>query len=799
MNFKHFINSLFTTLVLRNLFFIFFLLVLSTKGLPQQLKYSTVRIDLLEHTLNEIAQLGVVTDHAIINEKYIETIVSDYELQLLNNLDFSYQVIHPDLTQFYKNRNLSKMSNNNFLYCNTTFTDTISTPQKFKFGTMGGFLTYTEMLAELDSMAANYPNLITIKQPIDTFLTFENRPIYMIKISDNPNTNESANESAVLYTALHHAREPVSMMQLIFYMYYLLENYESNAKVKYLVDNLEMYFIPCVNPDGYIFNENQEPSGGGLWRKNRRDNGDGSFGVDLNRNYGYQWGIDDLGSSPNSFSSTYRGTAAFSEPETRAVKYLCKQNNFKIALNYHSFSNVLLYPEGYQNDSTRYDEIAELLTLHNHYSYGTPLANIGYTSNGDSDAWMYHDQNNKSKQISFTPEVGSIDDGFWPPQNRIEQLCKENLQTNLNAAWAALNYMALKMTSDYDTEKNGSLDLSILKVGIKDVNNVNILLQSNQYIDVEMQSVNLGAFSDLEKKEINFNYTVRNNVNEGFRIPFNIILDVEGVQTSHTLYRVYSNQQPLYSEKFDLNLVGWNTDLWGISNQEFVSPPNSITDSPLGNYKPNIENTLVLNKVLNLTNPDIKHAYLRFNAKWEIEDGFDYVQILVYDGNTEKAICGNYTNAGSPSSIQPYGEPLYDGIQKEWIEEHISLDEFIGKSITIKFQFKSDGAIEKDGFYIDNVRLFGVYDKPSSLQKNQLINDIEVFPNPTNNTISIYNFNQVHSEFYLTNILGEQLKINHTTHNNKIEIDLSELPKGMYWLYFNDNESVIYTKKIIKN
>ena len=133
-----------------------------------------------------------------------------------------------------------------------------------------------------------YPDLITVRDSIDTFLTHEGRPVQWVKISDNASTSES--EPQVLYTALHHAREPESMTQLIFYMWYLLENYGSDDEVTGLVDAKEMYFVPMLNPDGYVENQTEDPNGGGLWRKNKRNNGDGTYGVDLNRNYGYEWG-----------------------------------------------------------------------------------------------------------------------------------------------------------------------------------------------------------------------------------------------------------------------------------------------------------------------------------------------------------------------------------------------------------------------------------------------------------------------------------------------------------------------------
>jgi len=77
--------------------------------------------------------------------------------------------------------------------------------------------------------------------------------------------------------------------QLMFFMWYLLENYSTNPDVKYLVDNLELYFIPDMNPDGYAYNYLTDPGGGGMWRKNRKRLWRRNIGVDLNRNFGYKW------------------------------------------------------------------------------------------------------------------------------------------------------------------------------------------------------------------------------------------------------------------------------------------------------------------------------------------------------------------------------------------------------------------------------------------------------------------------------------------------------------------------------
>ncbi|MBL0293184.1 MAG: hypothetical protein IPQ04_02640 [Saprospiraceae bacterium] len=132
-----------------------------------------------------------------------------------------------------------------------------------------------------------YPSLISFKRPIGSFLTFENRPIEYVVISDNPYLEE--NEKKVLYTALHHAREPMSLSQMIYYMWYLLENYDSSDEIKQLINQTAMYFVPCCQSGWLPIQLQYQSNGGGMWRKNRSLNANNSRGVDLNRNYGYGW------------------------------------------------------------------------------------------------------------------------------------------------------------------------------------------------------------------------------------------------------------------------------------------------------------------------------------------------------------------------------------------------------------------------------------------------------------------------------------------------------------------------------
>jgi hypothetical protein len=292
--------------------------------------------------------------------------------------------------------------------------------------TMGGFRALAETWAAVDSIIALYPSVASAKFNIGS--SHEGRPIYAIRISDNPNTDEA--EPAILFTGLHHAREPIGPHILLYTMQQLASGYGVDSEITGLVDSREIWFVPIVNPDGYEYNRATNPAGGGMWRKNRRNNGDGTFGVDPNRNYGYFWGHDNSGSSPNTNSETYRGPFAFSEPEIQVIRDFCFTHpNIVIAMNYHSYSDLLLYPWGYDQiytpDNDIFASMADSATSFNGYAPG-PGWGL-YLTNGDSDDWMYGDQG----ILSFTPEVGGGSDGFWPSPSRILPLTLENHPANM--------------------------------------------------------------------------------------------------------------------------------------------------------------------------------------------------------------------------------------------------------------------------------------------------------------------------------------------------------------------------------
>lgn len=217
------------------------------------------------------------------------------------------------------------------------------------------------------------------------------RDILAIKISDNVAQEED--EPEVLILALHHAREWSTSELALMIADNLTDSYKNDSRTSWLVDNREIWIVPVVNPDGldYALAHDQ------WWRKNRHHNSDGSYGVDLNRNYDGAQNGDPLGawggagSSNKTTDETYHGEYAFSEPETQAVRDLVLEHHFSIALDLHSYGQWVMWPWGYTNGMTEDDadlqRIGRDLAALNGYFAAQSIEL--YPTTGDSLDWLY--------------------------------------------------------------------------------------------------------------------------------------------------------------------------------------------------------------------------------------------------------------------------------------------------------------------------------------------------------------------------------------------------------------------------
>jgi len=219
--------------------------------------------------------------------------------------------------------------------------------------------------------------------------TIEARDIPALRI-----TNDLiVDKPGVVYFCDVHAREWITPTACLYLADHLMENYGTDPQVTDLVDNVEIFIVPVVNVDGYIYSWDYDR----WWRKNRRNNGDGTWGVDLNRNWGYQWGYDDVGSSPYTDEATYRGTGPFSEPETQALRdFFYAHPNVRTMMDVHNYGELILWPWGYipepTPDSETYWEVGSAMQsliydVHGH-TYAIGPGEI-YSTNGASNDWGY--------------------------------------------------------------------------------------------------------------------------------------------------------------------------------------------------------------------------------------------------------------------------------------------------------------------------------------------------------------------------------------------------------------------------
>ncbi len=753
-------------------------------------KYSQAKIFYSNtYDLQKLEESGVAVDHGKHKKNsYIESVFSEYEIQKAKELGFHVLIEIDDMEIYIANRKAEKKLKNSVCTQESKYT----TPINFNLGSMGGFYTYAEMLQELDDMHALYPNLITAKTTISDYITYENRPIYSVKISDNPEVNET--EPEILFTAVHHAREPASMQQLLFYMWYLLENYATDNEIKSIVDNTEQYFVPVVNPDGYIYNQITNPNGGGFWRKNRRNNGDGSFGVDNNRNYSYHW--RESGVSNSGSGQTWPGTAAFSEPENQAIKWFCEQHEFIMALNNHTYSGLLLYPFGYAANTptvedSLFEGISGLMVTENNYINGA-AASL-YEAAGDSDDWMYGDTTTKNKIYAMTPEIGY---SFWPEQGKIIPLCKSMMYHNITAAHLITNYAHLTdKTDSFLPALTGNIAYSIKRFGLQEPANftVSILPVSDNIVSVgNVQSHN--GMQLFQQENGTISYTLDNSIQNGDIVEYKLQLNNGQFTTEQTIVKTFGATQIVFADAAN-TLNNYNPTNWSTTNATYYSASSSITDSPFGNYSNNVNRTIELSNIIDLTNVIIAKA--TFYAKWDIERDYDYVQFeITTDGGVNWIPqCGKYTNLGVENQ-GIFGQPNYDGKKSEWVKEEIDLSDYLGEQIRFRFQLVSDGSTVKDGFYFDDFNVRTMSTNTASILKNEFLG-ISMYPNPTKEILTIHIPNRIQKIKIKMYAINGQLVRELKTVNEITQMDIRNLSKGVYFVDVQTADKV-KTFKVIK-
>ena len=333
--------------------------------------------------------------------------------------------------------------------------DTRSTESRFTPRTLGPwsdwshYHNYSEIVDSLLFLNLTYPDIVDVFSIGDSWL---GRAIYCIRLT---NENITRPKPKLLFVGYHHAREPISAELTLYFAVDAATRYSINPILAELIDETELYIVVALNADAlevvnqnewqrknihpidedgdFLFDEDPPDDADGdgyiedliFWNETYYeflgwegidDDSDGLFnedwvgGVDLNRNYGYEWNATVDSGSPDPHAEDYRGPAPFSEPETQALRNFALQHDFKYSVSLHSGSEMVIYPWGYSADPPAdfivFTEMASDLAALTSSIY--QQAGTWYTTSGVWDDWMY---GNRSS-FAFTCEIYK-NDSAW--------------------------------------------------------------------------------------------------------------------------------------------------------------------------------------------------------------------------------------------------------------------------------------------------------------------------------------------------------------------------------------------------
>lgn len=542
-----------------------------------------------------------------------------------------------------------------------------------------------------------------------------NHPLYFMKISDNVNINEA--EPEVKLIASMHGDETVGYIMMLRLIEYLTEGYNIDPRISDIVNNTELWICPLMNPDGY---ENET-------RYN-------AVGVDLNRNFPTPSGA----TNPDGFPHA---------PETIAMMDFSSEHNFVSGINFHGGMLVINYPWDYTISPALDNDLLIDMSLtyssHNMPMYNSTEFDQGITNGatwyivqGSMQDWNYAYTSN----IELTAEISYVK---WPPANTLDGFWEDNCESVLSY----IEY-AQKGVKGIITNFSGEAIPAVIRVSDagKDITNDpivgdyhRILMPGSYTLEVSSQgylpqtvdiTVPPTGFTtcniSLEQAEwMTFAGIVRNS--DGYPIPNATVkilsepllsaqANVEGsfifpnLLEGHYLLQIDNSDNPpfytpvrlrkstlggnvsivlseaLFFDDFESDLNNWTGDTnWALL---FDSNNGVLSDSPSGNYGNNWNKEIHLQNPISLQN--VQNPILSFKAKWNLEEGYDFVYVEVSTDGTNWSELTSFT-----------GQAL------SWTNQVFNLDNFVGSNLHLRFRLHSDWFENEDGIYIDDLVVSG--------------------------------------------------------------------------------------------
>jgi carboxypeptidase T len=761
-------------------------------------KYSQVRIYATSPSdFQKIQNAGLYLDGGIHKPGlYFETLLSESEIAMLKNSGVSYQITISDWMEYYNN--IPKMSARQIQEAIQQSKDDFNVSHSI-YGTMGGHLKVAEINAKLDSLRLQYPTLVSVKWSIGN--TYENRSMWTVRITKNPDAPTGRPE--IWFNGVTHAREPLGMENVLYFVYWLVENYNIDPIATYILNNREIYWTPIINVDGYYYNETTNPNGGGQWRKNRKPQGT-STGVDLNRNFGTYnfWNSTNGGSSTSQSSDTYRGPSPFSEPETQVFKDFFNSRNFKVGLDYHTYGNLLIKPWAWCDptptpDNDVFNEYGNDIVAVNHFSFGTPYQTVNYYVRGGDLDWCYSNDSTGHSDHRFimTPEVGVI--SFWPPQANIIPEAQTCFEMNKYYCLIAGAYVGLKNytlnKSSYIQNETGNLKVVFRNKGRMDASNVKVMFTPvTNYLTIPTQVYTKASLPVFVADSSTFNFTIASACpnNTALKGRLRIMQNDSVVMYDQNINIFVGTGYTILLDSAENGTANWPTMTnWSIVTNKYLSPTHSFKG-----ICTNGGVNQMISIPLNVTSyPEV---YLSFYQKYALEAGYDY----------------GFVDVSSNNGTSWMRIATFNGIDSSsWKLQTYNLSSYVAGSsnMLVRFRDSCDSGTNWDGWYVDNIKITGFNPGPLGVVNNNTVPNKysleQNYPNPFNPSTQI-NYSIAKEGFVrisIFDILGREVKVLvneiKTPGFYAVDLDGTKLSSGMYFYriesgYFTDTKKMTLIK-----
>jgi carboxypeptidase D len=263
---------------------------------------------------------------------------------------------------------------------------------------LGEYHNYNELTSELQQIVADHPSITRL---ISIGQTVQGRELWFLKITDNPDVQED--EPEFKYISTMHGDEPVGTENCLNLINMITDNYDSptpDSSLERLVDEIEIWIMPMMNPDG-----------------NTSGSRYNAHGVDLNRDF------------PDYFYDPVN-TPDGREPETAAVMVFSDSMAFDLSANFHTGALVVNYP--WDNQSTRTPDDDLFINMSEAYSvHNIPMWNSPYFYHGVTHGWDWYEVHGSMQdwnyQWMYNKEVTiELNDVKWPPESQLDDLWDDN-------------------------------------------------------------------------------------------------------------------------------------------------------------------------------------------------------------------------------------------------------------------------------------------------------------------------------------------------------------------------------------